>query len=163
VLQHTQTSQRVDSVDVHRTATADTLTAASSEGKRRVDFIFNTDQSVEHHGTGLVQVQRVRLHARLRGGLVGVPSVDMEGLGARGLGWVGVLDSRRLGLGHKRAAAGRGLSGLGDRVDSGIRSREHGGLEQRARRGQQAGGSAKGGHGEYSVSSVHTAKPDNVN
>lgn len=128
-LQHTQTSQRVDSVNVHSTATADTLTAASSEGKCRVNFVLNANQSVEHHRTGLVQVQRVRLHARLRGRLVGIPSVDMEGLGARGLGRVGILDSRCLGLGHERAAAGTGLGRLGDRVDGGIGSRKHGGLE----------------------------------
>jgi hypothetical protein len=76
-----QASQRVDTINVHRTASADTLSARPSEGQGRVDLILDSDQSIQHHRSSLVQIQGITLHARLGGWLVGVPSVDVEGLG----------------------------------------------------------------------------------
>lgn len=77
----TQTSQSINPINIHRTAPTNTLSAAPSERKRRIYLILDPDERIQHHGAGLVQVQRVRLHPRLRGRLVGVPAVDVEGLG----------------------------------------------------------------------------------
>jgi len=75
-----QAGQGVYTIDVHRTASADTLSATPSESQGRIDFILDSDQSIQHHGSRLVQVQSVALHARLGGRLVGIPSVDVKGL-----------------------------------------------------------------------------------
>lgn len=77
---HTQAGEGVGAVDVHGAGTADTLTARAAEGKGRVELILDADKGVEHHGTGLVEVEGVALHARLLGRGVGVPAVDLEGL-----------------------------------------------------------------------------------
>lgn len=86
----TQTSQCVDTIDVHRTASADTLSATPSEGQSRINLVLDPDQRVQHHRTRLLQIQRVALHARLRAWLIRVPSVDVEGLdlGIRVLCWL---------------------------------------------------------------------------
>jgi len=76
----TQTSQSINPINIHRTAAADPLAAAPPERQRRVHLVLDPDQRVQHHGSRLVQVQRVRLHPRLRRRLVGVPAVDVEGL-----------------------------------------------------------------------------------
>lgn len=111
---HTQARQRVDTVNVHCAATANAFSAASPESKSRVDLVLDPDKRVEHHGSGLVQVEGVGLHLRLAGGLVGVPSVDLEGL------LEGVLVERRLldvgGLRgrDRRARGGHGFGGGGN-------------------------------------------------
>lgn len=79
---HTQTSQGINTINVHRATSADALSAASSERKSRINLILDSDQSVQHHRARLVQIQCVALHARLRGGLIGIPAVDVEGLGS---------------------------------------------------------------------------------
>lgn len=94
---HTQAGKGVLAVDVHRTATADTLTAASSESESRVELVLDADNGVQDHGSGLVQVDGVALETRLLGRRIGVPSVDLESLqlGLRSrwlLAGVGVLD-----------------------------------------------------------------------
>lgn len=78
---HTQASQCVDSVNVHRAASADSLSATSSEGQGGVNLVLDANERVQHHGSRLVQVEGVGLHAGLLGGLIRVPSVDLEGLG----------------------------------------------------------------------------------
>lgn len=145
---HTQASQSVDTVNVHSTASANTLTAASSESQCRVDLILNTNQSIQHHRTGLVQVKGIALHTRLLGGSIGIPAVDMEGLGTRRGGRGRFLDRRGLRLGHELAAGGGSFADLGERVNGGIGACEDRGGEQWAGRGQQASG-AKGGHGGH--------------
>lgn len=80
---HTQASQRVHPVDVHGAATADTLSATPAESQGGVQLVLDADQGVENHGSGLVQVELVSLHARLLGRLVGIPPVNLEGLDAR--------------------------------------------------------------------------------
>lgn len=77
----TQTGQGVDAVDVHGTAAADTLTAAAPEGQGRVLLVLDADQRVQHHGAGLVEIERKGLHVRLLGRLVGAPAIDLKGLG----------------------------------------------------------------------------------
>lgn len=77
---HTQASQGVLAVDVHGTTATDTLTATSSESQGRVDLVLDTDESIQDHGSSLVQVDGVGLHARLFARGIGVPSVDLEGL-----------------------------------------------------------------------------------
>jgi hypothetical protein len=76
----TQTSQSVDTINIHGTAPTDTFSATPSERKRRIHLILDPDQRIEHHGAGLVQIQCVCLHPWLRGRLVRVPPVDVEGL-----------------------------------------------------------------------------------
>jgi hypothetical protein len=76
----TQACQSVDSINVHRAASADSLSAAPSECQGRIDFILDPNQCVQHHWPRLVKIQGVGLHSRLGGRLVGVPSVDLEGL-----------------------------------------------------------------------------------
>lgn len=79
-MRHTQAGEGVGAVDVHGARTADTLTARAAEGKGRVELILDADEGVEDHGTGLVEIEGVALHARLLGRGVGVPAVDLEGL-----------------------------------------------------------------------------------
>lgn len=62
----TQASQGVDTVDVHGAAAANALTATSPEGEGRVHLILDANERIQHHGSGLVQVERIRLHFWLR-------------------------------------------------------------------------------------------------
>jgi hypothetical protein len=122
----TQASQGVNTVDVHSARTTDTLTARAAESQSRVNFVLNTDESVEHHGAGLLQVELVALHGGLLARGVRIPAVDLEGL-------------------HGRVLRGDGvdiLSGL----DGGIGASKSGGPEQRARRSEESRCSAQGGH-----------------
>ena len=77
----TQTRQRVDTINVHCAATANALSAASPESESGVHLVLDPDKRVQHHGSGLVQVEGVGLHLGLGRGLIGVPAVDVEGLG----------------------------------------------------------------------------------
>lgn len=109
----TQAGQRVHAVDVHSAAAANTLSATPAESQGWVQLVLDPYQGVEHHGPGLVQVESVGLHARLLGGRVWVPPVDLEGLQPRLLGsgcagGVRVVES--LGLGdcsHRSHEVGR--------------------------------------------------------
>jgi hypothetical protein len=96
---HTQAGEGVLAVDVHGTASTDTLTATSPESKGRVELVLDADESVQDHGAGLVEVERVGLHAGLFGRLLGVPAVDGERLHARLLL---LLGGRRLAHGSHR-------------------------------------------------------------
>lgn len=64
--------KRVHTINVHGATATDTLTARAAEGEGGVDFVFNFDQRVEHHGTSLVEVDLVLLHFGLLRRLVGV-------------------------------------------------------------------------------------------
>lgn len=76
----TQAGQRVHAVNVHGTATTDTLSATPAEGQGWVQLVLNPHQCVENHRPGLVEIEGVGLHTRLLGGRVRVPSVDLEAL-----------------------------------------------------------------------------------
>ena len=106
---HTQASERVLAVDVHGTATADTFTAASSEGESRVQFVLDADDGVQHHRAGLVQIDGVALHVRLFARGIRVPSVDLECLHAR-------LFRRRF-FSHGRHGSSEDCSGAGSRPE----------------------------------------------
>lgn len=56
---HTQTSQCIDTVNVHGAAATDTLTARPAERQCRVVLVLDSNQGVQHHWTRLVQVQLV--------------------------------------------------------------------------------------------------------
>ena len=60
-----QAGQGVDTVDVHGAATADTLTTTPPEGKSGVDLVLDANERIQHHGSGLVQVECVGLHLGL--------------------------------------------------------------------------------------------------
>jgi hypothetical protein len=83
MIQHTETGQCVDTVNVHRTTSANSLSATPPECQGRVHLVLDPDQCVQHHRSSLVEVKLVRLHLGLGGWLIGVPSVDVEGLGLR--------------------------------------------------------------------------------
>lgn len=138
---HTQASQGVDAINVHGTASANTLSAASSEGQGGIDFVLYPDQSVEHHGTGLLQIQLVGLHLGLLGRLVRVPAVDVESLHLSLLGRLGFRHSRCLGLRDWLLA---GVVSTG-RLDGRIGARD-GWTEEGLGRCDQARGRAKRGH-----------------
>ena len=93
----TKTRKSVLAIDVHGTATANTLTATPPEGQSRVEFVLDADKGVEDHGTRLVEIEGVALHARLLGRLVGVPSVDVKCLDLRLRFLAGLLHGASLG------------------------------------------------------------------
>jgi len=68
----TKTSQSIDSINVHGTATADTLSATSSEGKGAVHFVLNFNKGIQNHGTTGIQVDLVCLQVRLLGRFIRV-------------------------------------------------------------------------------------------
>lgn len=125
---HTQAGQGVDAVNVHGAGTADTLTAGPAESQGRINLVLYPDKSVEHHRTGLLEVELVALHVGLLSRLVRVPAVDLEGLHA------GVLGRNRVDI----------LS-----LDGRIRASEGGRAEQRPRRSEQSRRGAEGGHSEF--------------
>lgn len=85
-----QASQSVGTVDVHGARATDTFSATSSEGKGRVDFVLDSHEGIEHHGSGFVEVESVGLHPWLLGRRVGIPSVHLEGLQTTVVGTLGV-------------------------------------------------------------------------
>lgn len=97
-IQRTKTSQGVDTVNVHGTTSANSLSATPPKCQSWVDFILNPDQCIEHHGSRLVEIELVRLHLGLRGWLVGVPSVNVECLNLGALLQLRLALCRRLGL-----------------------------------------------------------------
>lgn len=111
----TQTSQSINTINIHRAAPANTLSTAPAKRECGIHLVLDPNQRVEHHGPGLVQVQRVRLHPRLRGRLVGVPAVDVEGLD---LG-VGLLGGRGGYACHAADAHGRAYTGTQGREGAG--------------------------------------------
>jgi len=61
----TQARKRVHAVNVHCTAAADAFSAAAPERECGVQFVLDTDESIQHHGSRLVEVQLIRLHLGL--------------------------------------------------------------------------------------------------
>lgn len=114
----TKTSQSVDTINVHRTTTADTLSATSSECKSRIRLVLDSDECIEHHGSSLVQVESVRLHLGLGCRLIRVPSVDVERLDLGLLVRSWLLDGRGLALWDNRARGFASLSKARDGLDS---------------------------------------------
>lgn len=72
-----QAGKGVGTSDVHRAAAANSLTARAAEGKRRIDFILNLNQCVEHHRTALSHVHSKNLLVWL-GRLLTVESVNLK-------------------------------------------------------------------------------------
>jgi len=60
-----QASKSIDTINVHGTASTDTLSATSSKGQGGINLILDSYQSIQHHRTRLVQIQRICLHVRL--------------------------------------------------------------------------------------------------
>lgn len=112
----TETCQGVDSVNVHGTTSANTLATTPPESQSGVHLVLDPDERIQHHGSGLVQVECVRLHLGLGGRLIWVPSVDVEGLGLRIFAGLWILNCRCLALWDRRSRSiGYNLfGGLGD-------------------------------------------------
>jgi len=49
-----QTSQSVYTINIHRTASTNSLPTAPSERKSRINLVLDADQSIQHHRTSLV-------------------------------------------------------------------------------------------------------------
>jgi len=49
-----QTSQCVATINIHCTASTNSLSATPSERKSRIDLILDSNQRIQHHGSGLV-------------------------------------------------------------------------------------------------------------
>ena len=140
----TQASKSVDTVNVHGARTANTLSARAAESESWVDFVLDADERIQHHRTGLVEVQSVSLHAWLLGWGVWVPSVDVEGLDLSILGWCWLWSSAGLRLWSDWSGGGRNIVGA-DRGKGANASRSEG----RARRGgEHARGGTESGHFE---------------
>ena len=60
-----QASERVHTINVHRTASANTLTARATESQGRVLFVLDLQKRIKNHRSGLVQVDVVGFHVRL--------------------------------------------------------------------------------------------------
>lgn len=101
----TQTSQSVNTIDIHRTTATNALSATPSESECRVNLILNSDKSIQHHRARLVEIKRVALHTGFGSWLIGVPAVDLEGLdfGIGVRGWF--LDCAGLGRRSNRCEA----------------------------------------------------------
>ena len=141
--ERTQAGKSVDTVNVHGAGTADTLSAGSAESKSGVQLVLDSDQSIQHHGTGLVEVESVALHARLVAGGIGVPSVDVEGLDLAVLVLCGLSDGRCL-LGREDGAGGTdGLGAAGERSLARLDGRGHGAAEHHAGRNARCGHSER--------------------
>lgn len=145
--EHTQASESVDTINVHRTATADTLSATSPESQGGVDLVLDTDERIEHHGTGLVQIQLIGLHLGLLGGSIGVPAVDLELLDARLLGGGGFLHGRRLRLGGDTGSGMASCAHLGHGINGRIRAGEDSWAEEGLGSREKARSRAEGRHG----------------
>jgi hypothetical protein len=76
----TQTSKSIDTINVHRTTPTNALATTPSKCQGGVNLVLNSDQSIQNHGSRLIQIKSVALHMRLLSWLVGIPAVDVEGL-----------------------------------------------------------------------------------
>lgn len=126
VISHlTETRKRIDAVNVHRAASANTLTATPSEGQCGIHLVLDPDQRIQHHRACLVEVQGVRLHLWLFRWIIWRPSVNVEGLdsGVLVLGWLWC--GRCLAFRHKSGAGGHLLPHLGNWFDGGIKPTGH--------------------------------------
>jgi len=74
-----QASKCVDTINIHSTTPTNSLPTTPSESQGRINLVFDSDQSIQHHRARLVQIERVRLHAWLLAWLIGIPTVDVEG------------------------------------------------------------------------------------
>jgi len=74
----TQACKSIDTINVHGAASANTLSATPSECEGWVHLVLDSDQGIQHHRSGLLQIQGIALHPWLRGWLIWVPSVDVE-------------------------------------------------------------------------------------
>lgn len=115
---HTKACQCVDSVNVHGAASTNALATTSPERQSGVHLVLDSDKRIQHHGSRLVQVERVRLHLGLGRGLIGIPSVDVERLHLGIFAGCGLLDVRRLAFGNglSRSIGNNLLGSLGDGV-----------------------------------------------
>ena len=119
--------ERVDTVNVHGARTADALTARTTEGECRVNLVLDLDQGVKNHWTGLVEVERVRLQTRLLGGLIRVPSVNLELLQLLRL-----ARAADVGVAGRGGKAGSGGCGKGSSTRSAGNRRSKGGTKTAA-------------------------------
>lgn len=67
-----QASERIDTVNVHGTASANALSATSSERKRAVHLVLDLDEGVQHHWAASIEVDLVCLQVWLLCWLIGV-------------------------------------------------------------------------------------------
>jgi len=51
-----QTSQSINSINIHRTTPTYSLPTTPSKCQRRINLILNPDQRIQHHRTRLIQI-----------------------------------------------------------------------------------------------------------
>merc|ERR1719232_64292 len=75
-----QTGESVHTSNIHGARSTDSLSARSSECETRIHFILDFDQSIQDHGTTVVEVNLIVLHLGLCSRLFRIPSVDGKSL-----------------------------------------------------------------------------------
>ena len=65
--------------NIHGAGTTDSLPAGSPECQGRIHLILDLDQSIQHHGTTVVQIHLVFNHLRFISSSLRVPSRTQEG------------------------------------------------------------------------------------
>jgi len=68
------------SVNIHRARTTNSLSTGSPERKRRIDFVFNFNQSIEEHWSTFLRVYIVGHIFRFVSGIIWIGPVDVESL-----------------------------------------------------------------------------------
>lgn len=141
----TQASKSVDSVNIHGARSANAFSAGSAESKSWVDLVLNANERIQHHRSGLVEIQGICLHLWLLRWSVWVPSVDVEGLGLCVFAWCWLGDGAGLGgWGDLGGRCGRivrsnaGGSFLSATRNGGESASSRGWAESGARRSQEA-------------------------
>jgi len=69
--------QRVHPINIHRTGATNSLSAGSTEGKRRINFTFDLDQSIQNHRAAGVHIHEISVN--LWGfSVIRVPTINLE-------------------------------------------------------------------------------------
>lgn len=79
-----QASQAIAAINIHGAGAADSLPAGPAESEGGIDLVLDFNQGVEDHGPTLPEIDLILLKLRL-GRILGVPSVDLEGLEGSGV------------------------------------------------------------------------------
>lgn len=116
----TQTSQSIDTINVHRTTPTYALATTPSKSQCWVHLILDPNERIQHHWAGLVQVEGVALHLGLRCRLVWVPSVDLECFDLGLLAWVRLLGGAGLRCRLWGAGCGGQFAHGGQRLALGV-------------------------------------------
>lgn len=74
------TSQSVDTSNVHGAGATDSLSTRSAESQSWIHFVLDLNESIEDHGTAILQVHGIFFHFRFLSLLLRIPSINGESL-----------------------------------------------------------------------------------